>query len=79
MLKVFENKLEWPALPVELKKNVENLNSYFLPNVTPRVPWVPSKIFSQFGPVVWPAIANIMVNKSEDLYYIDRYNFTKIC
>ena len=36
----------------------------------PWYPWVPSKDFSQFGPAVWPAIANInmFINMSEELY-----------
>jgi len=32
--------------------------------------WVPSKIVSQFGPAVWPAIY-----VSEELYFIDFYNY----
>ena len=36
-----------------MKKNQILFNLYY--------PWVPSKKFSQFGPAVWPAIANIYV------------------
>ena len=41
---------------------------------------VPSKNVSQFGPAVWPAIAN-QIYMSEELYYIDvifvlTYKFT---
>ena len=27
----------------------------------PRVPWISSKNFNQFGPAVWPVIANIYI------------------
>jgi len=33
----------------------------------PECPWVSSKHFSQFGPDVWPAIANIYKNIQTDL------------
>ncbi len=39
----------------------------------PGYPWVNSKHFSQFGPVIWPAETTMYtyIYMSEDDYYID--------
>ena len=45
---------------------------YFFPFMLPiRYPWVPSQNVSQFGPTVWPAIANMYKYMSDQLYYTE--------
>ena len=59
--------MKCPALPVEFQKQQKNYNfeakkSVRFKNVTPGYTWVPSKKFSQIGPAVEPATANISEN-----------------
>ena len=41
--------------------------------ITPGIPTVSLKKVSQFGPAVWPGIANIYIytNLSKELYYLE--------
>ena len=61
------------------KKNFTKFHTLTI--ISPRYPWVSSKKFSQFGPAVWPTIANIYTNTkeyiymSDEVYYIEKIYF----
>ena len=47
----------------------QKLPNFVLPMLTPGYTWVPSKNVSQFGPAVWPTIANISEYERRALLY----------